>query len=46
MDGGRGDPRGPEFLQRMEAGTAKRLAIAPEQMSIPFAKMVFVKRTE
>jgi hypothetical protein len=45
MDGGRGDPRGPEFLQRMEAGTAKRLAIAPERMSIPLAKMVFVKRT-
>ena len=45
MDGGRGDPRGPEFLRSMEAGMAKRLALAPEQMSIPLAKMVFVKRT-
>ena len=37
------DPRGEEFLQRLEAGTANRLAKAPEQMSIPLAKMVFVK---
>ena len=43
LDGGHRDPRGEEFLQRLEAGTANRLAKAPEQMSIPLAKMVFVK---
>jgi hypothetical protein len=46
MEGGRSDPRGPEFLQRMEARTANRLATAPEEMSIPLAKMVFVKRAD
>jgi hypothetical protein len=43
LDGGHDDPRGEEFLQRLEAETANRLAKAPEQMSIPLAKMVFVK---
>ena len=46
MDGGRDDPRGPEFLRRMEAETANRLAKAPEQMRIPLAKMVLVKRAD
>lgn len=46
MDGGRSDARGPAFLQRMEIGMAKRLAIAPEQMRIPLAKMVLVKRAD
>lgn len=44
LDGGRGDPRREEFLKRLEAGTANRLADAPERMNIPLAKMVFVKR--
>jgi hypothetical protein len=43
LDGGHRDPRGEKFLQCLEAGTANRLAKAPEQMSIPLAKMVFVK---
>jgi hypothetical protein len=46
MDGGRDDSRGLEFLQRLEVGTANRLAKAPEQMRIPLAKMVFVKRAD
>ena len=46
LDGGHNDPRGEEFLQRLEAETATRLAKAPEQMSIPLAKMVFVKCTD
>ncbi len=46
MDGGHGDPRGPEFLQRLETGTATRLATAPQRMNIPLAKMVFMKRAD
>ena len=43
LDGGRDDPRSLEFLQRLETGTAIRLAKAVERMNIPLAKMVFVK---
>jgi hypothetical protein len=46
LDGGHGDPRGLEFLQRLEAGTANKLAKAPERMNIPLAKMVFMKRAD
>jgi hypothetical protein len=46
LDGGHADPRGHEFLQRLEAGTASRLAKVPQRMNIPLAKMVFVKRAD
>jgi hypothetical protein len=38
LDGGHSDPRSHEFLQRLEAGTANRLAKASERMNIPLAK--------
>lgn len=41
---GRGDPRSPEFFDRLESGIAERLAAAPEQMQIPFAKLVLTKQ--
>jgi hypothetical protein len=41
---GRGDSRSPEFFDRLEAGIAERLASAPEQMQIPFAKLVLTKQ--
>ena len=44
LDGGRDDPRSPEFLNRFEAGVAERLAAAPEQMQIPLAHVVLEKR--
>jgi hypothetical protein len=46
LDGGPGDPRGSDFLQRMEAEMAKRLATAPVRMKIPLAKMVLVKQAD
>ena len=44
LDGGRDDPRSAEFFDRLEAGVAERLAAAPEQMQIPLAQLVLVKR--
>lgn len=44
LDGGVSDPRGTEFVDRLEAGVAAQLAAAPEQMSIPLAKLVLEKR--
>jgi len=44
LDGGANDERSAAFVDRMEAGLAKRLAIAPEAMKIPLAKMVLAKR--
>ena len=44
LDGGRDDPRSPEFFNRFEAGVAERLAAAPEQMQIPLAHVVLEKR--
>jgi hypothetical protein len=41
---GRSDPRSPEFFDRLETGIAERLAAAPEQMQIPFAKLVLTKQ--
>jgi hypothetical protein len=41
---GRNDPRSPQFFDRLEAGIADRLAAAPEQMQIPFAKLVLTKQ--
>ena len=43
LEGGRSDQRADAFVQRMEAGMARRLAIAPERMQIPFGKMVLAK---
>ncbi len=41
---GRNDPRSPEFFDRLEAGITERLAGAPEQMQMPFAKLVLTKQ--
>jgi hypothetical protein len=37
------DKRTPEFIDRMEARMTARLAVAPERMLIPLAKMVLLK---
>jgi hypothetical protein len=44
LDGGRDDPRSEQFFDQLEAGTAGRLAAAPEQMKIPMAHVVLVKK--
>jgi hypothetical protein len=44
LDGGRADPRCAEFLNRLEAGVAARMAAEPEQMQIPLAHVVLWKR--
>jgi salicylate 1-O-methyltransferase len=44
LDGGRADPRSAEFLSRLEAGLAARLAAAPAEMQIPLAQLVLWKR--
>lgn len=44
LDGGAADPRATQFVERLQAGVAALLAAAPEQMSIPLAKVVLVKR--
>lgn len=41
---GRRDPRSTEFFNRLEAGVAERLAAAPQQMQLPFAKLVLTKQ--
>ena len=41
---GRNDSRSPEFIDRLEAGIVERLAAEPEQMQIPFAKLVLTKQ--
>jgi hypothetical protein len=41
---GHDDPRTPQFFDRLETGIAARLAAAPEQMQIPLAHAVLVKR--
>lgn len=43
LDGGAGDPRAIEFVDRLEAAVAARLARAPEPMRIPLASVVLVK---
>ena len=43
LTAGRQDPRSTEFFDRLEAGIAERLAAAPEQMQMPFAKLVLTK---
>jgi hypothetical protein len=44
LEGGRADPRYGQFFDQLEAGIAARLAAAPEQMQIPLAHLVLVKR--
>ena len=44
LDGGCDDPRSGQFFDRLEAGIAERLAAAPEQMQIPMAQLVLIKR--
>jgi hypothetical protein len=44
LDGGRADPRAAEFVNRLEAGLAARMAAEPEEMQIPLAQLVLWKR--
>ena len=44
LEGGRADPRSAEFISRLEAGTAARMAAEPEEMQIPLAQLVLWKR--
>jgi hypothetical protein len=44
LDGGRSDPRCGEFVDRLEAGVAARMAAEPEEMQIPLAQVVLWKR--
>ncbi len=44
LDGGHTDPRRGEFMDRLEAGVAARLAAEPEQVQIPLAQLVLWKR--
>ncbi|HEY6649501.1 MAG TPA: SAM-dependent methyltransferase [Mycobacterium sp.] len=44
LDGGRADPRCAEFMNRLEAGVAARMAAEPEEMQIPLAQLVLWKR--
>ena len=44
LDGGCADPRAPEFIDRLEAGVAARMAAEPEEMQIPLAQLVLWKR--
>jgi hypothetical protein len=41
---GRNDPRSSQLFDRLEAGISERLAANPEQMQIPFAKLVLTKQ--
>jgi hypothetical protein len=44
LDGGRNDPRWGEFIDRLEAGVAARMAANPEEMQIPLAQVLLWKR--
>jgi salicylate 1-O-methyltransferase len=44
LDGGRADPRAAEFVDRLQAGVAARMAAEPEEMQIPLAQVVLWKR--
>lgn len=44
LDGGVTDPRAARFVQSLESAVAARLAAAPQQMTIPLAAIVLVKR--
>ncbi|OBH07110.1 SAM-dependent methyltransferase [Mycobacterium sp. E2699] len=43
LDGGAGDPRAAQFVDRLESAVAGRLSSAPEPMRIPLASVVLVK---
>ena len=44
LDGGSGDPRAAGFAEALESQLAGKLAGAPQQMTIPLATVVLVKR--
>ena len=44
LEGGHADPRSPEFMNRLKAGVAARMAAEPEEMQIPLAQLVLWKR--
>jgi hypothetical protein len=44
LEGGVADPRSAQFFDQLEAGIATRMAAAPEQMRIPLAHLVLIKR--
>ncbi len=44
LGGGTADPRRGEFLDKLEAGVAARLAATPERMRIPMAHLVIEKK--
>ena len=44
LEGGHDDPRAAQFMDRLEAGVAQRLAASPEQMQIPLAHLVLYER--
>ncbi|MCT7660300.1 class I SAM-dependent methyltransferase [Mycobacterium deserti] len=44
LEGGITGPRTAQFFDRLEAGVAAHLAAAPEQIQIPLAHLVLVKR--
>ncbi len=44
LEGGRTDTRSAEFMNRLEAGVAARMAAEPEEMQIPLAQLVLWKR--
>jgi hypothetical protein len=44
LEGGFADPRSEQFFDQLESGVAARMAAAPEQMKIPLAHLVLVKR--
>jgi hypothetical protein len=46
LDGGRADPRAGEFVERLQAGMAARMAAEPEEMQIPLAQVVLRKRVK
>jgi SAM dependent carboxyl methyltransferase len=45
LAGGAKDPRAAQFVTRLEAGMAERLAAAPEPTLIPLAALVLARRT-
>lgn len=44
LDGGLTDARAEAFFDRLEGGVGERVAAAPEQMQIPMAHLVLIKR--
>ncbi|MFG1932174.1 SAM-dependent methyltransferase [Mycobacterium sp. NPDC048908] len=44
LEGGSTDPRRADFMDRLQAGVAARMAAEPEEMQIPLAQIVLRKR--